>query len=296
MYHTLQRIHTYIAYDYQKTRALKAGKTSGVNSFPIRQKKGYRQKESVVHIVELSCPRPEKRGAYMAKKKALVLVVDDDVRMLRMMNRMLELEGFQVMTAGGGEQALAMFDKETPSLVLLDIMMPDMDGYSVCRRIREFSDIPIIMVTARGDDKEKVEGLDVGADDYVTKPFSASELAARVRAVLRRVGDKETHQEAAFRYKDLVLDYTSRRVMVKDQELGLTSTEYKMLSYICQNAGRVVTPDQLLEKVWGEEYQGAAHLLQVNVARLRKKLGDDAKSPEYITTRSGIGYIIPKPD
>jgi DNA-binding response OmpR family regulator len=232
----------------------------------------------------------------LAVKKALILVVDDDVRMLRMMNRMLELEGFQVTTAGGGEQALAMFDKETPSLVLLDIMMPDMDGYSVCRRIREFSDIPIIMVTARGDDKEKVEGLDVGADDYVTKPFSASELAARVRAVLRRVGDKETNQETTFRYKDLVLDYASRRVMVKNQELGLTSTEYKMLSYICQNAGRVVTPDQLLEKIWGEEYQGAAHLLQVNVARLRKKLGDDAKSPEYIMTRSGIGYIIPKPN
>ena len=232
----------------------------------------------------------------MAKNKPLILVVDDDVRMLRMMNRMLELEGFQVLTASGGEQALALFDKETPSLVLLDIMMPDMDGYTVCRRIREFSEVPIIMVTARGDDKEKVEGLDIGADDYVTKPFSASELAARVRAVLRRVGDTETHQETTFRFKDLVVDFASRRVMVKDEELNLTSTEYKMLSYICQNAGRVVTPDQLLDKVWGEEYQGAAHLLQVNIARLRKKLGDDAKSPEYIMTRSGIGYIMPKPD
>ncbi len=117
----------------------------------------------------------------MAKKKALILVVDDDIRMVRMMKRMLELEGFIVTTASGGEQALKMFDKETPSLVLLDIMMPDMDGYTVCRRIREFSEVPIIMVTARGDDKEKVEGLDIGADDYVTKPFSASELAARVR-------------------------------------------------------------------------------------------------------------------
>jgi DNA-binding response OmpR family regulator len=231
----------------------------------------------------------------MAKKKALILVVDDDVRMLRMMNRMLELEGFQVMTASGGEQALKMFDKDTPSLVLLDIMMPDMDGYTVCRRIREFSEIPIIMVTARGDDKEKVEGLDIGADDYVTKPFSASELAARVRAVLRRVGSREDHQEAVFRYRDLVIDFTSRRVLVNGKELKLTATEYKMLSYICLNAGRVVTPDQLLDKVWGEEYVGAAHLLQVNIARLRKKLGDDAKSPNYIMTRSGIGYIMPKP-
>jgi DNA-binding response OmpR family regulator len=232
----------------------------------------------------------------MAKKKALILVVDDDVRMLRMMKRMLELENFQVITASGGETALKLFDKETPALVLLDIMMPDMDGWTVCRRIREFSEIPIIMVTARGDDKEKVEGLDIGADDYVTKPFSASELAARVRAVLRRVGTRESHQEAVFRYKDMVIDFTSRRVMVNNKELKLTATEYKMLSYICLNAGRVVTPDQLLDKVWGEEYVGAAHLLQVNIARLRKKLGDDAKQPNYIITRSGIGYIMAKPN
>jgi len=231
----------------------------------------------------------------MSKKKSLILVVDDDVRMVRMMKRMLELEGFDVITAGGGEAALKLFDKESPSLVLLDIMMPDMDGYTVCRRIREFSEVPIIMVTARGDDKEKVEGLDVGADDYVTKPFSASELAARVRAVLRRAGTQESHQEAVFRYKDMIIDFTSRRVTVKGKELKLTATEYKMLSYICLNAGRVVTPDQLLDKVWGEEYIGAAHLLQVNIARLRKKMGDDAKQPEYIITRSGIGYILAKP-
>ncbi len=232
----------------------------------------------------------------MTKKKALILVVDDDIRMLRMMKRMLELENFQVITASGGEQALRMFDKETPALVLLDIMMPDMDGYAVLRRIREFSDVPIIMVTARGDDKEKVEGLDIGADDYVTKPFSASELAARVRAVLRRTGSRESHQEATFRYKDMIIDFTSRRVIVNGKELKLTATEYKMLSYICLNAGRVVTPDQLLDKVWGEEYVGAAHLLQVNIARLRKKLGDDAKQPNYIMTRSGIGYIMAKPN
>jgi DNA-binding response OmpR family regulator len=230
----------------------------------------------------------------MAKKKALILVVDDDIRMVRMMKRMLELEGFQVITASGGEQALKIFEKEAPSLVLLDIMMPDMDGYTVCRRIREFSEIPIIMVTARGDDKEKVEGLDTGADDYVTKPFSASELSARVRAVLRRAGERESRQETVFQYRDLEVDFTSRRVLVKAKELKLTATEYKMLSYICQNAGRVVTPDQLLDKVWGEEYIGSAHMLQVNIARLRKKLGDDAKQPEYIMTRSGIGYIMPK--
>jgi DNA-binding response OmpR family regulator len=231
----------------------------------------------------------------MPAKKFLVLVVDDDVRMLRMMKRMLELEGFQVLTAGGGEAALRIFERETPALVLLDIMMPDMDGYTVCRRIREFSQVPIIMVTAKGDDKEKVEGLEIGADDYVTKPFSASELVARVRAMLRRIGTQERPKEAIFRYKGLVIDFTSHRVIVGDRELNLTSTEYKLLSYICLNAGRVVTPDQLLNKVWGEQYIGSPHLLQVNIARLRKKLGDNAKKPEYILTRPGIGYIIQKP-
>jgi DNA-binding response OmpR family regulator len=233
-------------------------------------------------------------AADLPKKKAVILVVDDDIRMLRMMKRMLELEDFEVLTANCGEAALKVFDKDSPNLVLLDIMMPDMDGYEVCRNIREFSQIPIIMVTAKGDDKEKVEGLNTGADDYVTKPFAASELAARVRAVLRRTSSQIKPQEAIFHFKDLIIDFASRRVTVNNRELKLTSTEYKMLSYICLNAGRVVTPDQLLNNVWGEEYIGAAHLLQVNIARLRKKLGDNAKNPEYILTRPGIGYIIQK--
>ena len=231
----------------------------------------------------------------MSSKKALVLVVDDDIRMLRMMKRMLELENFQTITASNGEAALKVFEKEDPDLVLLDIMMPDMDGYAVCQHIREFSEVPIIMVTAMGNDKEKVEGLDTGADDYVTKPFSASELAARVRALLRRTGSRERQSNSRFYYQDLVIDYASNRVTLNDQELILTSTEYRLLSYISQNAGRVVTPDQLLNKVWGEAYLGAPHLLQVNVARLRKKLGDDARHHTYILTRPGIGYIMPKP-
>ncbi len=231
----------------------------------------------------------------MPGDKALVLIVDDDIRILRMIKRMLELEGFRATTAGSGEAAFKTFEKETPDIILLDIMMPDLDGYTVCQRIREFSQVPIIMVTAKGDDKEKVAGLNIGADDYVTKPFSASELAARVRAVLRRMGSQDKPNEAVFRHKDLTVDFTSHRVTVRDTELKLTSTEYKLLSYISLNAGRVITPDQLLYKVWGEEYIGAPHLLQVNIARLRKKLGDDAKQPSYIMTRPGIGYIMAKP-
>ncbi|MCJ7604493.1 MAG: response regulator transcription factor [Dehalococcoidales bacterium] len=231
----------------------------------------------------------------MTGDKPRVLVVDDDVRILRMMKRMLELEDFQVSVAGDGKTALTIFEEANPDLVMLDIMMPDIDGYTVCQRIREFSRVPIIMVTARGDDAEIVEGLDIGADDYVTKPFSASELAARVRAVLRRSQPNEQPKESVFRLNDLVIDFTSRRVMMKDQELKLTSTEYRLLTYISLNAGRIITPDQLLDKVWGEEYVGAPHLLQVNIARLRKKMGDSAKHPEYIMTRPGIGYIMARP-
>jgi DNA-binding response OmpR family regulator len=228
----------------------------------------------------------------MSIKKPTVLVVDDDVRILRMIKRVLELEGYQASVATSGEAAMAAFERDMPELVLLDIMMPDIDGYTVCKRIREFSRVPIIMVTAKGDDKEKVTGLNIGADDYITKPFSAGELAARVRAVLRRSNADEQPRESVFHLKDLTVDFAAHRVMVKDTELNLTSTEYKLLTYISQNAGRVITPDQLLIKIWGEEYIGAPHLLQVNIARLRKKLGDDAKRPSYIMTRPGIGYIM----
>ena len=231
----------------------------------------------------------------MLSNKASVLVVDDDIRILRLVKRILELEGYQLLVANSGEAALRTFDKETPDLVLLDIMMPDIDGYTVCQRIREFSQIPIIMVTAKGNDNEKVEGLDIGADDYVTKPFSASELAARVRAMLRRIRNRNEPAESIFYSNDLVIDFATHRVRIGNREVNLTPTEYKLLVYLSRNAGRVVTPDQLLDKIWGEEYIGDSHLLQVSIARLRRKLNDDAKNPSYILTRSGIGYMMLKP-
>ena len=230
----------------------------------------------------------------MPSRKASVLVVDDDVRMLRMMQRILELEGYRVLTASNGQAALDVFNEEEPALVLLDIMMPDMDGYTVCRRIREFSQIPIVMVTVKGNEEEKVEGLDAGADDYVTKPFSSRELTARVRAVLRRTKLWEERPEPAFSFGDLVVDFASHRVTVGEEEIDLTATEYMILSYLARNAGRVVTPDNILSSVWGEEYHGEAHLVQVNIARLRKKLKDDVKNLRYILTKPGIGYIMPK--
>ena len=228
----------------------------------------------------------------MASRKASVLVVDDDVRMLRMMQRILELEGYRVLRADSSETAFDILDEKIPDLVLLDIMMPVTDGYAVCKRIREFSQVPIIMVTARSSDEEKVEGLDAGADDYVAKPFSSSELAARVRAVLRRAMLQQEPSESAFYAQDLAIEFARHRVSLNGQELNLTATEYRLLVYLAQNSGRVLTPEQVLGKVWGEEYLADSHLLQVNMARLRKKLGDDARKPRYILTRPGIGYMM----
>ena len=224
----------------------------------------------------------------------LILVVDDDVRMLRMIKQILELEDFQVILARSGEAALQAFENASPDLILLDIMMPGMDGLTVCQRIREFSSVPIIMVTAKGGNEEVVEGLDTGADDYVTKPFSAGELAARVRAVLRRTGVPDKSAEPVFHLNDLRVDYTTRQVTLGRREIKLTAIEYKLLSYLTQNAGRIVTPDQLLINVWGESYLGSPHLIQVNIGRLRKKLGDSAKDSSYLITRPGIGYLIPR--
>jgi DNA-binding response OmpR family regulator len=230
----------------------------------------------------------------MSPKKTTVLVVDDDVRILRMMQHILELKVFKVLVASNGETALQILDEETPDLILLDIMMPDIDGYTVCKRIREFSMIPIIMVTAKGDDEEKVKGLDTGADDYISKPFSSKELVARVRAVLRRSKLQDKRSEPTFHYRGLSIDFNQHRATLDSHELNLTATEYKILTYLAQNAGRLATPDQILEKVWGEEYAGETHLLQVNVARLRQKLNDDASNPTYIATKPGIGYMLMK--
>ena len=227
-------------------------------------------------------------------RKVLVLVVDDDIRILRMMRRILELEGCRVLGASDGEAALNVFDKETPDLVLLDVMMLGMDGYTLCRCIREFSPVPIIMVTAKSNEEEIVQGLDAGADDYVTKPFSAKELIARVKAVLRRARLWDTHAGLPFCYNDLEIDFARHRVNLDKREVNLTATEYRLLSYLAHNADRVVTPDQILGQVWGEEYVSETHLLQVTVARLRRKLNDAAKNSKYILTKPGIGYMMIK--
>jgi DNA-binding response OmpR family regulator len=232
----------------------------------------------------------------MPAKKTTILTADDDPQLLRLVSRNLELEDYEVITASNGQQALEMIETQTPDLVLLDVMMPKMDGFTVCQQVREFSAVPIILITARGQDQDKVRGLDLGADDYLTKPFSVDELLARVRAVLRRTQFSASERTQAMNTTgtigELVIDYRQRLVTLAGQELPLTPTEYRLLAYLAQNAGRIVTQDLLLEQIWGAEYVGESHMLQVNVNRLRRKIEPDPAHPRYILTKVGIGYQL----
>lgn len=223
-------------------------------------------------------------------QKACVLVVEDDPRVLRLEQMVLEKEGYIVVSTGTGEEALETLAEVCPALIVLDIGLPGMDGFTTCRRIREFSQVSIIMVTGRDFSQDKVKGLDIGADDYITKPFSPNELAARVKAALRRSRMNEDLTEPVIQVGDLFLDFAGNRVVLSNREVLLSDTEYRLLCYLARNAGRIVTRDQILERIWGEEYTGEDHLLHVTIGRLRQKLDDPARRPRYILTRRGIGY------
>ena len=232
----------------------------------------------------------------MPARKTTILTADDDPQLLRLIARNLELEDYEVLTASDGELALEQIEQFAPDLVLLDVMMPRMDGFTVCQRVREFSAVPIIIVTARGQDQDKVRGLDLGADDYLIKPFSIEELLARVRAVLRRAqftASEHTHaMGATMTLGALTMDFAQHLVRRDGREMELTPTEYRILAYLAHNAGRVVTQDLLLEQVWGSEYVGEGHMLQVNINRLRHKIEPDPMHPRYILTKVGIGYLL----
>jgi two-component system, OmpR family, KDP operon response regulator KdpE len=232
----------------------------------------------------------------MPAKKTTIVTADDDPQLLRLVTRNLQLEGYNVIAASDGQQALTEIKENSPDLVLLDVMMPKMDGFTVCNRVREFSTVPIIIVTARGQDQDKVRGLDLGADDYLTKPFSVDELLARVRAVLRRAqfSAKEWANDLQENTTigDMTIDFSQHIVTMAGREITLTSTEYSIIAYLAQNAGRVLTQDLLLEHVWGSEYVGESHMLQVNINRLRHKLEVDPAHPHYIHTKVGVGYFL----
>jgi DNA-binding response OmpR family regulator len=230
----------------------------------------------------------------MTARKQVILTADDDPQLRRLVARSLELEDFQALTAADGAEALAIIETQTLDLALLDVMMPKLDGFTVCQKVREFSSLPIIIITARGQDNDKIKGLNLGADDYLTKPFNIDELIARVRAVLRRTQFSPQEQAYAVRTVStigaLTIDYSQRLVTIDRKEIVLTPTEYRVLAYLLQNAGRVITHDLLLAHVWGEEYVGESHMLQVNMNRLRRKIEPDPLHPRYLLTKVGIGY------
>ena len=232
----------------------------------------------------------------MPGKKYTILAADDDPQLLRLVTRNLQLEGYETLAASDGQQALDLIETQTPDLALLDVMMPRLDGFTVCERVREFSALPIIMLTARGQDQDKIRGLDLGADDYLTKPFSIEELLARVRAVLRRSQLTSAEDAPGPRSRivigDLALDLARHEVTMADQAIELTPIEFRLLAYLAQNAGRVITQDMLLDHVWGEGYMGETHLLQVNINRLRRKLEPDVVHPRYLLTKTGVGYLL----
>ena len=223
--------------------------------------------------------------------KTRILVVDDELSIIKYLRANLEANGYEVVAALDGAEAIQSFEKELPDLVILDIIMPKVDGFEVCRRIREWSQVPIIMLSARGDEGDKVKCLNLGADDYITKPFGKDELIARVKAVMRR-----TEKSASIPARpsvtsgDLEINFAQRRVTVASKEVRLTPTEYNLLQELLLNAEKVLTHTHLLNKVWGPEYRDEREYLHVFVRRLRAKLEADPVNPRFIITVPGVGY------
>jgi two-component system KDP operon response regulator KdpE len=221
----------------------------------------------------------------------LILAVDDEPRMIRFVRMNLELEGFQVTEATSGIEALEKVRDELPDLVLLDVMMPEMDGYETLERLREISTVPVIMLTVKGEEEDRIRGLELGADDYVTKPFSPRELASRIRAVLRRAEMPSPVAKTALRIDDhLQIDFRQREVIVDGEPIRLRPTEYRLLYHLVNNAGWVMTHEMLLSKVWGYEYRDETGLLRLYITYLRKKIEPDTSDPRYILTERGVGY------
>lgn len=221
-----------------------------------------------------------------------ILVVDDEPRMIGFIRMNLELEGYQVLEAHNGLEALEAVRTRLPDLILLDVMMPDLDGFETLRMLREFSSIPVIMLTAKGEENDKVYGLELGADDYVTKPFGPRELSSRIKAVLRRIESPlSSPDEAVLKIDErLSVDFNRREVIVNNERIKLRPTEYRLLYHLIENAGWTVPHDQLLARVWGYEYRDEAHYVRLYVNYLREKIEEDPSNPRYILTERGIGY------
>ncbi len=224
------------------------------------------------------------------KQGKRILVVDDEPRMIGFIRMNLELEDHLVFAAHSGVAALDAIRTQLPDLVLLDVMMPELDGFETLRMLREFSDIPVIMLTAKGEENDKVRGLELGADDYITKPFGPRELSSRIKAIFRRL-EKPTTDEAVLPIDErLSVDFNRREVIVDGARVKLRPTEYRLLYHLIRNAGWTVPHDQLLQKVWGYEYRDEAHYVRLYVNYLRDKIEEDPSNPQYIITERGVGY------
>jgi len=225
-----------------------------------------------------------------------VLVVDDEPDVARLISVSLGMQqpNWEMVAASDGEEALAAVEREQPALVLLDVGLPDMDGFQVLQQIRLFSDVPVVMLTVHDDELNKVRGLELGADDYITKPFSHLELLARVRAVLRRTQTLPLVHEEPFVSGDLSVDFARREVTRRGEPVPLTATEYRLLYHLVRNAGQVLTHETLLARVWGREYTDEINYLKVHISRLRAKLEDDPRNPQHILTEHGVGYWFRK--
>ena len=227
-----------------------------------------------------------------------VLVIEDDPGIIEVVSLCFQLRwsGTTVVSAPNGRKGIELVESESPEVVILDIGLPDIDGYQVLREIRRFSDVPVIMLTVRGEDTDVAKGLELGADDYITKPFSHIELIARVQAVLRRAqGIAVTDDERPFSGGKLSVDFARNEVLINGESVKLTSTERKLLYYLIRNEGRILSHESLLTKVWGDSYVDARDLLRVHIQHLRQKLEDNAESPSIIVTEHGIGYKFIRP-
>jgi len=221
----------------------------------------------------------------------LILVVDDESRMRRFMRMNLDLEGYRVIEAENGLEAVSRVRDDLPDLVILDVMMPEMDGFEALRLIRETSNVPVIMLTVKAEEDDRVRGLELGADDYVTKPFSPRELSSRIKAVLRRTEMPAPAEQSLVRIDDrLQVDFNRRQVIVDGQEIKLRPTEYRLLYHLVNNAGWTLPHETLLAKVWGHEYRDETHYLRLYITYLRQKLEEDPANPKYILTERGLGY------
>ncbi len=229
-------------------------------------------------------------------QRQLVLAVDDEPPILRLVRARLNADGYTVISASNGEEGVRMCEEERPDIVILDVMMPGIDGYETMRRIREISEVPIILLTARSGAADTIRGLDSGADDYITKPFNPDELAARVSAVLRRTSDEVHTEQERLVFDSIVIDLELRVVTVSGEEVRLSRTEWELLYQLATNAGRVMRHSELLSRIWGPEFRDETYYLRTWISRLRSKLEPDRPEESVIKTYPGLGYRLEAPE